>query len=144
MSVLRTIGHVLLNSLNFTGRADRREYWSWAIARWIVLFALLILSIVSAFMAPYTAQVDGYEVTTNPIFASAPILFLVFMVTLLPDLAVSVRRMHDAGRSGWWLLWMNIIPGVGFILLLALMLEGDAGANEFGPPPARDTAAPGK
>ncbi len=135
MEIARIVGHVLINSINFSGRAGRREYWSWAVARWLVLAALLVLSITSAFMAPGTARLDGYEVAANPIFWSAPTLFMVFLATLLPDLAVSVRRLHDTGRSGWWLLWMNIIPGVGFILLLAFLLEGDAETNEFGPDP---------
>ena len=54
---------------------------------------------------------------------------------LLPGIAVSVRRLHDRDKSGWWLL-IGFIPLIGGILLLVWMvMEGDRGDNRFGPDP---------
>lgn len=128
MTNTQAILHVLANYANFSGRAGRREYWSWAIARWLILTILPALAVLAAF-----AGSAGSFLQLSTVFGT------VFLATLLPDIAVSVRRLHDGGRSGWWLLWMNLIPGVGFILLLAFMLEGDDTANPFGPTPQAQT-----
>jgi uncharacterized membrane protein YhaH (DUF805 family) len=53
---------------------------------------------------------------------------------------VSIRRLHDTGHSGWWVL-IGLIPLIGFIVLLVFYLrEGDAGENEYGPPPVASAA----
>ena len=57
------------------------------------------------------------------------------LAILVPGLAVSIRRLHDIGKSGWWLL-INIIPFVGFFWFLILTVrEGDKGSNAYGPDP---------
>ncbi len=70
---------------------------------------------------------------------SAPMLSLLSMVygiaLLLPSLGVTIRRLHDTGRSGWWLL-IGLIPLLGAIVLLVfLATEGKAGANQYGADP---------
>jgi uncharacterized membrane protein YhaH (DUF805 family) len=126
--------HVLANYFNFQGRADRTEYWSWMIIRFAVLSGLVLLGLVTVIFADHGASGEAFWVSLNALGWIVPSFVLFFLATLLPDIAVSVRRLHDTDRSGWWLLWMNIIPGVGFILLIAFLLESDPKENQFGPP----------
>ena len=57
------------------------------------------------------------------------------LAALIPGLAVSVRRLHDINKSGWWIL-ISLVPGVGGLILLILdCIEGDPGDNQYGPNP---------
>jgi len=98
---------VLQNYATFGGRARRAEYW------WFVLVNVII-SIVLGF-------VGGMMRVT---FLSN----IYSLVVLLPSIAVGIRRMHDVGKSGWFLL----IPIYNLILAVT---AGNAGPNEFGPDP---------
>ncbi|WP_417629010.1 DUF805 domain-containing protein [Pararhodobacter aggregans] len=103
--------------VTFQGRAPRSEYWYW------VLFVLLGTIVFSA---------ADYAVLGN---SNGLISGIFSLVILLPGLAVSVRRLHDIGRSGWWLL-LSLIPLIGIIILIVWMIrESDPGDNEFGPNP---------
>jgi uncharacterized membrane protein YhaH (DUF805 family) len=102
------------NYVNFNGRSLRSAYWFWA----------LFVFVVSLVLAIIDAKVIGASVTQS----------LFGLATLLPGIAVGVRRLHDTDRSGWWLL-IALIPLIGVILLIVwLATEGTAGANRFGPP----------
>ncbi len=93
----------------FVGRARRSEYW------WFVLLTL----IVSLVLSPVS--------TTLSVLAS--------LALFVPSLAVAVRRMHDTGRSGWYLL-IGLVPLVGFIILIVwLATEGEPGTNLYGESP---------
>jgi uncharacterized membrane protein YhaH (DUF805 family) len=81
---------------DFSGRASRSEYW------WFALF-LVVTYIVAAMIS---------EVA----------YWVVVVVTFLPSLAAAVRRLHDTGRSGWWLL-LNFVPVIGFIIVLVLLAQ---------------------
>jgi len=104
----------------FRGRASRAEYW------WFVLFNLLI---------------------TIPLALLGPLLFVVGIVLVVPQLAVGVRRLHDTNRSGWWLAlsaagWIPLVGWIASLVLLWFLIQrGDAGDNHYGPDPA--AAVPG-
>ncbi len=67
--------------------------------------------------------------------AGQPLSMIGSLAILLPQLAVAARRLHDAGRTGWWLL-IGLIPLIGTLVLLWFFIQrGDAGANAYGPPP---------
>ncbi|WP_272970813.1 DUF805 domain-containing protein [Comamonas terrigena] len=105
----------------FSGRAQRAEYW------YFVLFYLLIIlcaSVVDGVTGLYQADIGA------GLFGS-----LAFWGLLIPCIAVGVRRLHDTGRSGWWmLLW--VVPLVGTIAWLVFTLQDSTpGANEYGPNP---------
>jgi uncharacterized membrane protein YhaH (DUF805 family) len=106
--------------IGFSGRAARSEYWYW------VLF-ILLLQIV-AWLIDMT--LFGFNTTgVNPIGS------LLSLATLLPGLAVSVRRLHDIDRAGWW-IFLVLIPLIGAIVLIYwACLRGTVGANRFGPDP---------
>ena len=104
----------------FSERSRREEYW------FFTLFYLLILiglSMIDAFIN----SGDGYGIgILGAIFALA---------MLIPSLAVSVRRLHDTGRSGWWLL-IGCIPLLGgLVLLVFFCMDSVSGDNQYGPNP---------
>jgi len=121
MSFMDSIKNVLINNYaGFSGRASRSEYW------WFSLFS---------FLAGFTtglidAVLFGWEMT-DPTYLS----WLLQLAFILPGLAVSVRRLHDLGKSGWNLLFV-FIPLVGFILLLVwCCTDGEGVPNAYGPVP---------
>ncbi|MBO7747620.1 DUF805 domain-containing protein [Paenibacillus sp. MWE-103] len=106
---------VLQNYVGFTGRARRKEYWMFVLFNILVSIAL--------------AVVDG-------LLGSGRLLSgLYSLAVLLPTLAVTVRRLHDTGRSGWW-YFIILIPFVGAIVLLVFVcLDGEPNDNQYGPNP---------
>jgi len=103
----------------FSGRASRPEFWWWQ------LFVLLA-SVVAAVVDVAVTGPDGFGVVGT----------LFGLATLLPSLAVTVRRLHDNDLSGWWVL-IVLVPILGAIAILVLMLRrGTPGANRFGAAPA--------
>ena len=99
------------NYVTFSGRACRSEYWYW------VLFIILCEIVTS--IIDYTI---GINLMTG-IFG---------LVTLLPSLAVAVRRLHDIDRSGWWYLLM-FVPLIGAVVLIVWWCKrGSKGYNRFG------------
>lgn len=111
----------LKSYVDFTGRARRKEYWMF------ILFHLLIIAALG-FSNAFVAETIGVQV-------GAILLAIYAIGTILPTLAVTVRRLHDTNRSGWWIL-IRFIPLVGdIILLIFLIFEGDAGDNAYGPDP---------
>jgi uncharacterized membrane protein YhaH (DUF805 family) len=107
---------------DFSGRAPRPEYWWFVLAQIVVLLiAMMLDSMLGSDIGD-----SGYGL----------IYIIVALGLLLPALAVGVRRLHDTGRSGWWLL-IALIPIIGaIILIIFLASEGNQGDNEYGPPPA--------
>ena len=101
----------------FAGRARRSEFW------WFALFVFagnLLLGLIDAAVFPGETRVFA------PLF---------WLAMLLPSIAVSVRRMHDIGRTGWWVL-LHLIPVIGFLVILYFYVQrSEAGANAHGPPP---------
>ena len=105
----------------FEGRAGRKEYW------FFFLFNLLF-----AFVFGF---IDGYVGTFNSEVGFGILSGIYLLLVLLPGLAVSVRRLHDSGRKGWWVL-LALIPIIGVLLLLVLMAQdSEPGMNRYGPNP---------
>lgn len=108
------------NYANFNGRARRKEFWMFALFYFI--FAIV------------TSILDGiiglYGILT----------ILLSLALIVPSLAVTVRRLHDIGKSGWW-IFIDLIPLVGPIWLLVLLIqEGQHGPNEYGPDPKAENS----
>lgn len=112
---------VLKKYVVFEGRARRKEYW------FFVLFNVLI--------SMGLAIIDRLTGTVDPETGLGALSGLYALGVMLPGMAVSVRRLHDTGRCGWWLL-ITLIPVLGAIIFLYfLVLDGDAESNEYGPSP---------
>jgi uncharacterized membrane protein YhaH (DUF805 family) len=105
------------NYVGFSGRAARSEYWYW------FLFSVI-------------CQVVGDIIDAVLFGSQTPVLgALVGLALLLPGIAVSIRRLHDLDRSGWFLL-LVFIPLIGGIWLLVwYCMKGTEGSNRFGPDP---------
>lgn len=114
MTFRQAIASGFANYVNFYGRATVPEFWLW------VLFAGLV--------AVATEIVDAAIFIPHP--GLSPLNTLCTLVLLPPSLAVMARRLHDVGRSGWWLL---LVPtGVGILVLLYwATLNGTPGANRY-------------
>ncbi len=110
----------------FEGRAPRREYW------FFVLFSViigLVLGLIDGILG--TGLTLGTDPMGRPI--QVGILGILFNLALfIPSIAIGVRRMHDIGKSGWWLL-IPLVPIIGiFILLYFLVVPSQEDDNEYG------------
>jgi uncharacterized membrane protein YhaH (DUF805 family) len=105
----------------FQGRARRIEYWMFVLFSFIILVVALILDNV------FGIAIEGSSY--------GPIYIVFTLALLLPSLALSARRLHDIGKSGWFIL-VNLIPIVGAIWYLVLVCsKGNQGTNGFGDDP---------
>ena len=105
----------------FSGRARRKEYWYFALFNLIIA---LVLGLIDGLVGTYSV-VGGLGLLGG----------LYYLAVLLPTIGVSVRRLHDTGRSGWW-LFIVLIPLIGAIILLIYMVsDSQAGTNQYGPSP---------
>ncbi|GAA1349129.1 hypothetical protein GCM10009636_05500 [Arthrobacter koreensis] len=120
----------------FSGRASRSEYWWWTLVNAVVLTVLGIWTITAAVgsVNTVTGELEG----TSFLFPYA-LIGLWGLATLVPGIALTVRRLHDGGFTGWLFL-LALVPGLGGLALLVLALmpskpEGaryDAGAPQYG------------
>jgi uncharacterized membrane protein YhaH (DUF805 family) len=116
---------------DFTGRSRRKEYWLF------VLFYVLVSIVISAiFGTPSYERYDYYVGFATRVSSAGNLVQDAFwLFSIIPGLAVSVRRLHDQDRSGWLLL-LALIPFFGWFVLLVLMcLHGTRGRNRFGADP---------
>ncbi len=111
---------------DFSGRSQRKEYWMFYL---FTLIVYVVASIIMGLGAPTIDPVTG-EVSGGGLFwtVGAGVLGIFWLVTIIPALAVSIRRMHDQDRSGWWIL----CPIANVIFLF---IDGTPGENRFGPDP---------
>ena len=110
----------------FKGRSRRSEYW------WIQLFLVLTnLAVAAIDLALMDGDVERFIAN-----GGGGIVGLIWiLVTIVPALAVLVRRLHDTGKTGWWAL-IGFVPLIGGIVLLVFtVLDSDAGENKFGVSP---------
>ena len=107
----------------FNGRAGRPEFWLYVLVNFVITMVLYILTIV------------GVAAESSALASVANILLIVYaLATLVPTIAVGVRRLHDIGKEGVWFC-INFIPLVGGLWYLYLCAqEGERTENRFGEP----------
>jgi uncharacterized membrane protein YhaH (DUF805 family) len=115
----------------FNGRARRKEYWYWYLFNFIISIFISVVSFVISYST-------GTETDTGMGWFGL-FIYLVFIIyslgVIIPNLAVTVRRLHDTNRSGWW-YFISLIPFIGGLLLLIYLIEdGTPGDNQYGPDP---------
>lgn len=134
----------LSNYADFSGRASRSEYWLF------YLLNVIVIGIAGAFMLSGITKITGIgdlrQHVHNTSFATGLFVAVVWVVfALIPNVAVTVRRLHDRDMSGWWYLGfiaLGMLPFVGWLFsiafLVVLCLRGTDGDNRFGPDPLDD------
>lgn len=123
----------------FSGRATRSEYWGFYLFQMLVGAALVLLMLVGGGFS-YLASAAGRDAglaapAGGIIFLLALVAFVIFVLaSMVPSYAVSARRLHDRGMTGWLQLLM-FIPIGNLVLLVLLALPGNEGDNQHGPNP---------
>ncbi|EDL65650.1 Integral membrane protein [Bacillus sp. SG-1] len=103
------------NYLYFEGRARRKEYWMFTLINFLIFWIL-----------EFIENYKGWRTLLSGLYG----LFII-----LPVVAVNVRRLHDIGRSGWWML-IGLVPVFGPIALFVLaFMDSEEGSNQYGPNP---------
>jgi uncharacterized membrane protein YhaH (DUF805 family) len=125
----------------FDGRSRRTEYWMFALINFLVIIALAIVGGLGIAFMDHGSGIGAV------LFVP---LGLYVLATIIPGLAVGVRRLHDSGKSGWLLLLLcvlGIIPIIGFIANIArivlMCIDSDPGMNQYGPNPKFASQAAG-
>lgn len=131
MSFSDAISTGLRKYATFAGRAQRSEFW------WFVLFNVLVGAITALLDTALGLDSAHVDLRLGPVFfrESGLLTILSSAFLLLPNLGVAVRRLHDVGRTGWWLL-VAVVPCLGVLLLVVfLCTRGQLVANRYGAPP---------
>lgn len=151
MSFIESIRTVLSKYAVFNGRARRSEFW-WYYLAYTVVLGVLYFALIVPGLSAYTAATMEYAMAGDPsaavpampgsLTAGYLVVSLVALALFLPTLGVAVRRLHDAGKSGFLVLLL-LIPVVGLILLIVWWAgNGTPGPNQFGPDPKAVEQAP--
>jgi len=112
--------------VDFSGRSQRKEFWMFYLLVVIVyVVAAILMSMGAPTVDPVTGVVSGGGAMAT---LGSAILGIFWLGTIVPYIAVAVRRMHDQDRSGWWIL-------VPIASLIFLFIDGTPGPNRFGPDP---------
>ncbi len=116
------------NYANINGRARRKEYWMFVL---INIGISMVLSLIDR-MLGLTMDSNDYG------YGPGALSSIYSLAVLVPSIAVTVRRLHDINKSGWFIL-AAFVPCVGGIYLLYLLVsEGDRGQNQYGADPKND------
>lgn len=119
MDIQQAVKTVLNNYVQFEGRSGREEFWWW--------FLAYVLAYAAAFMV-------GSALGMGQMLAG-----LLALAVFLPNLGVAIRRLHDMGKSGWWIL-IAVIPVIGILVLLYFYAQPSEGPNQFGEGPQAPVA----
>ncbi len=121
MNFIQAIKSGFANYVNFSGRAIRSEYWLW--------FLFTVIGVTATGMLD--VAIFDYDF---PPSGSSPLNGVFNLITFLPSLAISIRRLHDIDRTGLWFLIAFTVIGV-FLLFYWACKKGTPGTNRFGPDP---------
>jgi uncharacterized membrane protein YhaH (DUF805 family) len=106
---------------DFAGRSRRKEYWMFQLFNFLIVCAIFLVAVS-------LSGRDGVAIATDICFAYC-------LLSFIPQLSCTVRRLHDTGKSGWWYL-ISFVPLIGGIILFIFMvLDSDPDRNQYGPNP---------
>ena len=114
------------NYVTFTGRSRRTAYWMFVLFNFI---AVILANVIDNVLG--LAGQSGY----------GPVSMIYGLAVFLPGLALAIRRLHDTGRTGWWML-IGFLPLIGLIVLIIFFVQdSQPGSNQYGPNPKESPAA---
>ncbi len=130
MGIQRAVKRCLTEKYaTFSGRASRAEYWWFTLAVFLISIAVAIME-----MALFSPSMPGLSADSLP-DGDGPVTVLLGLAVFLPGLGVAVRRLHDTGHSGWWVL-LGFVPIIGSLVLLWWYISpSQQGANRYGAQP---------
>ena len=124
MTIQESVKTCIRKYADFSGRATRAEYWWWVLATTVAGFAI--------------GAIDGFINSVTGPYSFSPLSAIFGLAVLLPDLAVTARRLHDTGRSGWWQLVWFVVAVLGAIPLVigvaATIISAMSGDSWWGHP----------
>ncbi|WP_114950795.1 DUF805 domain-containing protein [Sphingosinicella terrae] len=121
----------------FSGRSRRKEYWLWVLFVLVAYFVLMYVDAALGLGGTADSYAEGGSAGFN---MSGGWLTMIFaLAVFIPGLAVSIRRLHDIGKSGWFVL-LAFVPLVNLYLLYLYVQPGTQGPNEYGPDPKGEDA----
>jgi uncharacterized membrane protein YhaH (DUF805 family) len=124
MSFTEAVRSVYRNYATFDGRASRSEYWWFQLFYFVVSLGIYVGGLFLAGVA-----------RSQAVFGLVLVALIAFvLLSFVPQLAVTVRRLHDSDKSGWWLLLVFIPYIGGFIVFIFTLLDSSIGFNRYGPP----------
>ena len=148
-NVLPTLGFIeafrrsLKGYGDFKGRARRSEFWWATVAGQLILIPLTIFFVVLVTIVARASEPAAI------VIGGVAFLALIFAWGIPWAMALAVRRLHDTGRSGWWLIGLSILGGIPFVGLIASIyllclycMDSDRGDNRFGPSPKLPAPTP--
>ncbi len=114
----------------FSGRSRRKEYWSFSLINSLIVLVYIGMLFFGVYIS------SGDESVFNSVQMIANVLYYGYAIaSLVPGLAVLIRRLHDIGKSGWW-YFIGLIPVIGTIVLIVFLCkDSDPGLNEYGQNP---------
>ena len=133
LSFKEAVGECISKYATFSGRARRSEFW------WFYLFALMVITLPLVAMLIVALVLEGkvpvdpdnLSTLTESIDGVLVVLSaLIYLFMAIPVLAVQVRRLHDTGRSGWWLLW-SILASLPYEITSHVVLDGAANEKSY-------------
>ena len=138
MNFIQSISTCMRKYVTFSGRATRSEFW------WFYLFTVLVNLVATSQASSFVpVLLDGQDMTENESSYFLNNFFFLYLSTitslilLLPSLAVAVRRLHDVGRSGWWILIVFTVIGI-IPLLIWYITDTKDEENINGPNPKKE------
>ena len=114
------------NAFNFSGRATRSEYWFFMLDNVIIGFILGFLMGITGVLSD----------SGTPNFLVMAIYYIYLFAIIIPSISLVIRRLHDIGKSGWWylgLIALNLLCGIGSIVMLVFMCLDSTPDNQWGP-----------
>lgn len=131
MVLVQSVISALKNYVNFSGRASRGDYW-WYFLGYVIVVVILALVDSAVFGGGQTSadMSEGVSVSYN-----AGLLASIWIIAnIIPQIAISIRRLHDTDRSGWFYL-LVFVPLANLYLVYLMFVKGTSGDNRFGADP---------
>ena len=117
MKFTESVKTVYSKYATFSGRATRSEYWWFVLFLYATILCVVLLGVATGIDKPFLALIG--------IFVA---------ISFIPIVALRVRRLHDIGKSGWW-IFLGLVPYIGEFILFIFSVMGSDGENEYGPDP---------